>query len=196
VTNPLERPDGVFVHPDGRCDSESVGAGTRVWGFAHVLDGAVVGRDCNICSAAFVEGGAVLGDRVTVKNGVLVFDRVSVGDDVFLGPGVVFTNDMRPRAHIKRSGESRVPTIVEDGVTLGAGTIVVCGVTIGHDAFSGAGAVITADVAPHAFVVGSPARQIGWVCRCGERLPASLSCACGRSYSQEGSTIQEKLPAP
>lgn len=196
MTNETEQPTGVFVHPDGRCESDSVGAGTRVWGFAHVLSGAVVGGDCNICSSAFVEGGAVVGDRVTVKNGVLIFEGVRIGNDVFLGPGVVFTNDMRPRAHIKRAGDSLVPTTVEDGVTLGAGTIVVCGVTIGHDAFSGAGAVITSDIVPHAFVVGSPARQIGWVCRCGERLPASLSCSCGRSYSQAGSTIQENLTSP
>jgi UDP-3-O-[3-hydroxymyristoyl] glucosamine N-acyltransferase len=95
--------DPVFVHPRGLCESDDVGAGTRVWAFAHVMPGASVGRDCNICGHAFVETGARIGDRVTVKNAVLVWDGVEIGDDVFLGPGVIFTNDLRPRAHIKPS---------------------------------------------------------------------------------------------
>ena len=94
----------VFVHPDGRCESGTVGSGTRIWAFAHVLAGAVIGRDCNICDHAFVEGDAVIGDRVTVKNGVLIWDGVTIGDDAFIGPGVVFTNDLTPRAHVKKTG--------------------------------------------------------------------------------------------
>src|SRR4030095_14711288 len=88
---------GVFVHPKGLCESSTVGPGTRVWAFAHVLDGARVGADCNICDHAFIESGAVLGDRVTVKNAVLVWDGVTVQDEVFLGPNMVFTNDLDPR---------------------------------------------------------------------------------------------------
>ena len=98
----------VRVHDRGLCESERVGEGTRVWAFAHVMAGAVVGRDCNIGGGAFVESGAVLGDRVTVKNNVLVWDRVTVEDDVFLGPAVVFTNDLRPRAHVARSSQTAV----------------------------------------------------------------------------------------
>ncbi len=175
-------PEGVFVHPLGLCESATVGAGTRVWAFAHVLDGAVVGRDCNVCDGAYVESGAVVGDRVTIKNQVLIFEGVTIEDEVFLGPGVVFTNDLRPRAAIKRGGDALLPTTVRHGATLGAGVVVVCGTTIGSFAFVGAGAVITKNVPAHAFVVGNPGRQIGWACECGERLPASLSCACGRSY--------------
>ena len=89
-------PDGVFVHPQGLCESDQVGPGTRVWAFAHILPGAVVGRDCNVCDTAFIEGGAVLGDRVTVKNAVLIWDGVAIGDDVFLGPNCLFTNDFIP----------------------------------------------------------------------------------------------------
>lgn len=174
--------DAVVVHPDGRCESTDVGPRTRVWAFAHILPGAVVGADCNVCDGAFIEGGAVVGDRTTIKNGVLIFEGVHIGSDVFLGPGVIFTNDMKPRAHIKRSGSALVTTSVEDGVTLGAGTVVVCGIRIGHDSFAGAGSVITKDIPPHAFVVGNPARQIGWVCRCGERLDDELTCTCGRGY--------------
>lgn len=183
---------GVFVHPTGLCESDDVGTGTRVWAFAHVLPGASVGRDCNICDGAFVEGGARIGDRVTVKNGVLIWDRVTVGDDVFLGPGVIFTNDLRPRAHIKRSGDALVATLVGHGATLGAGTVVVCGIHIGDNAFTAAGAVVTVDVPAHAFVAGNPARQKAWVCTCGERLGDSLHCGdCGRGFHHSARGLSE-----
>ncbi|RZS40926.1 transferase family hexapeptide repeat protein [Herbihabitans rhizosphaerae] len=174
---------GVFVHPKGLCESDMVGSGTRVWAFAHVLPGARVGRDCNICDGAFVEGGAVLGDRVTVKNGTLVFAGVHCGDEVFLGPNVLFTNDLRPRAAIRKSAAELVSTTVDRGASLGAGVVVVCGVHIGRYAFAAAGSVITADVPPHAFVAGNPARPKGWVCECGERLDGDLRCpACLLRY--------------
>ncbi len=176
-------PEGVAVHSDGRCESTSVGAGTRVWAFAHVLEGAVVGRDCNICDGAYVEGGAIVGDRVTVKNQVMIFDGVTIENDVFLGPGVVFTNDFTPRAFIKRHGAELDTTLVRRGATLGAGVVVVCRSTIGEYAFIGAGAVVTRDVPAHAFVVGNPGRAIGWVCECGQRLPEDLTCTCGLSWS-------------
>jgi UDP-2-acetamido-3-amino-2,3-dideoxy-glucuronate N-acetyltransferase len=179
------------VHPRGLNESGSVGRGTRIWAFAHVLPGAVIGQNCNICDGAFIEGGAVVGDRVTVKNQVMIFEGVVVEDDVFLGPGVIFTNDMKPRAHIKRSGDALLRTLVKKGATLGAGTVVVCGSTIGEHAFIGAGSVVTRDVGAHAFMVGNPARRIGWACICGERLPAELSCAdCGRRYSGSGTSIE------
>lgn len=173
----------VFVHPRGLCESDQVGPGTRVWAFAHVLPGARVGAGCNICDGAFVESGAVLGDNVTVKNGTLVFDGVSLADDVFCGPNVVFTNDLRPRAAIKRGREEFWPTAVCRGATLGAGVVVVCGTTIGEYAFVAAGAVVTADVPAYGFVAGNPARQRGWVCACGERLSDSLTCpGCAARY--------------
>jgi acetyltransferase-like isoleucine patch superfamily enzyme len=154
-----------------------------VWAFAHVLDGAVVGRDCNICDGAYVETGARVGDRVTVKNQVLVFEGVTIEDDVFLGPGMIFTNDLNPRAFIKKHGAELLPTLVRRGATIGAGAVVVCGTEIGEFAFIAAGAVVTRDVPAHAFVVGNPGRVIGWACRCGLRLPEGLACSCGRSWS-------------
>ncbi|MEJ2888014.1 acyltransferase [Actinomycetospora aeridis] len=179
----MTAPEGVAVHPRGLCESTTVGAGTRIWAFAHVLDGAVVGRDCNVCDGVFVEDGVVLGDRVTVKNGTLLFAGVRCEDDVFLGPGVVFTNDLRPRAAIRREGDALLTTTVREGATLGAATVVVCGVEIGAHAFVGAGAVVTAPVPAHAFVVGNPARQRGWVCRCGHRLADDLVCPdCGTPH--------------
>lgn len=174
----------VFVHPRGLCESDQVGPGTRVWAFAHVLAGARVGAGCNICDGAFVEGGAVLGDNVTVKNGTLIFDGVTLADDVFCGPNVLFTNDLRPRAAIKRGREEFLPTVVGRGATLGAGAVVVCGTTVGEYAFVAAGAVVTRDVPAYGFVAGNPARRRGWVCACGERLPDSLTCThCGAGYA-------------
>jgi len=181
----------VQVHPAGLCESDEVGAGTRVWAFAHVLPGARVGRDCNICDGAFVEGGATLGDNVTVKNGTLVFEGVTCEDDVFLGPNVLFTNDLRPRAAIKRSGDSLLPTTVRRGATLGAGTVVVCGTEIGEHAFAAAGAVVTRSVPAHAFVAGNPAAPKGWVCVCGERLPEDLVCPdCGTAHERYGDGLR------
>jgi acetyltransferase-like isoleucine patch superfamily enzyme len=179
---------GVQVHPQGLCESDEVGAGTRVWAFAHVLRGAKIGRDCNICDGAFVETGAVLGDRVTVKNSTLVFAGVICEDEVFLGPNVLFTNDLRPRAAIRKGAGELLATVVRRGASLGAGTVVVCGIEIGAHAFAAAGSVVTKNVPAHAFVAGNPARHKGWVCECGTRLTDPLFCAeCRQGY--------EKLPA-
>ena len=179
----MARDPSVFVHARALCESDIVGPRTRVWAFAHVMAGARVGADCNIGDHAFIESGAVLGDRVIVKNAVLVWDRVTVEDDVFLGPNVVFTNDLVPRAgEFKRPPESWLPTLVRRGASIGAHATILCGVTIGTAAFVAAGAVVLRDVASHTLVAGNPARRIGWVCACGDRLAADLSCGCGRRY--------------
>lgn len=176
----------VFVHEQGLCESDDVGSGTRVWAFAHVLAGARVGRDCNICDGAYVEGRAVLGDRVTVKNAVLIFDGVEVGDDSFLGPGVVFTNDLNPRSKLREGDAHLLETKVGAGATIGANSTVICGIEIGAHAFIGAGSVVCDDMQPHAFAVGTPARQIGWACLCGKRLDDELACPdCGRRFGLE-----------
>lgn len=176
---------GVFVHPLGVNDSSSVGDGTRIWAFAHVLDGAVVGRDCNIGECSFIESGARLGNGVTVKNGVSVWDRIVIGDHVFLGPNAVLTNDPRPRSHPDYRGtpDDWAPTEIAEGATIGANATIVCGHRIGAWSFVGAGAVVAKDVPDHALVVGNPARRIGWVCRCARRLDAELACStCGTRY--------------
>lgn len=181
--------NGVFVHPHGLCESDEVGTGTRVWAFAHVLAGAKVGHDCNICDHVYIEGGVRIGDRVTVKNSVLLFDGVTIEDDVFLGPAVVFTNDLRPRATIKRSGDELLPTLIQIGATLGAGVVVVCGLTIGAYAFIAAGAVVTRDVPAYGVIVGNPGRMVGWACECGTKLKEDLHCLCGRSYKRESTGL-------
>jgi len=178
----VDGPKDVFVHAKGLCESERVGQGTRIWAFAHVMRGAEVGRDCNICGHAFVESGAKLGDRVVIKNGVQVWDGVTLEDDVFVGPNATFTNDLRPRAARPREEVVLSPTYVQRGATLGANVTIVCGHVIRREAFIAAGAVVVGDVAANALVVGNPARRIGWACGCGERLSDDLACTCGRRY--------------
>jgi UDP-2-acetamido-3-amino-2,3-dideoxy-glucuronate N-acetyltransferase len=187
----MSRDATVFVHPTALCESDDVGPGTRVWAFAHVMEGAVVGADCNICDHAFIESGAKIGDRVTVKNNVLLWDKVTVEDEVFLGPNAVFTNDLTPRVGFKKSPDQFVPTLVRRGASIGANTTIVCGVTIGELSMVGAGAVVTRDVPPHALVAGNPARRIGWVCTCGERLGDDLTGACGRKFAPAGDGLEE-----
>ncbi len=171
-----------FVHEHALCESPDVGAGTRVWAFAHVMKGARIGTDCNICDHVFVETGAIVGNRVTIKNNALIWDGVEIGDDVFIGPNAVFTNDPTPRVANKISPDQLIKTRIGDGASVGANATVVCGVTIGEGAFIGAGTVVIHDVAPYAAVVGNPARQIGYRCACGHSLGDDLQCSCGRRY--------------
>jgi len=187
----MPRDASVFVHDRALCESDDVGPGTRVHAFAQVMRGAIIGRDCNICGHAFVESGARIGDRVTVKNNVMVWDKVVVEDEVFLGPNVVLTNDPNPRVAFKKSPDAFLPTRIRRGATLGANATIVCGVTIGPCAFVGAGAVVTRDVPAHALVYGNPARQRGWMCACGEKLSRELACACGRRYRPAGAGLEE-----
>lgn len=180
-------PKDVFVHALAICDSKDVGRGTRIWPFAHVMEGARLGEDCNVGESAFIESGAYVGDRVTIKNGALIWDKVTIEDDAFIGPGTVFTNDLTPRSDHKTPHEEFLPTVVERGASIGANATIICGVTIGSYAMVGAGAVVAGDVEPYALVVGDTARQVAWACVCGEPLGDELRCSCGRSYRESGS---------
>jgi acetyltransferase-like isoleucine patch superfamily enzyme len=191
----MPRDPSVFVHPQALCESDEVGARTRIWAFAHVMKGARLGTDCNVGDHAFVESGAVLGNRVTVKNAVLVWDKVIVEDEVFLGPNMVFTNDMNPRVAFKKPPEQFLPTLVRRGASIGANATIVCGVTVGEGSFVGAGTTVIRDVPSYAIVVGSPGRRIGWMCACGEKLPKSLRCSkCRRHYrrNRAGLTLKNR----
>lgn len=167
-------------------EGASVGKGSRVWAFAHLATGVVLGEDCNICDHTFLEGGVRLGDRVTVKCGVYLWNGVVAENDVFIGPAAVFTNDTRPRS--KNYLATDLPTLLREGCSIGANSTTLPKVTIGRWAMVGAGAVVTRDVPDHALVVGNPARWRAWVCRCGEKLTSGagglLHCKCGRSYEQ------------
>lgn len=150
-----------FVHPQALVETPDVGAGTRVWAFAHLLPGSVVGRDCNICDGVFIEGDAFVGDRVTVKCGVQLWSGVTLEDDVFVGPNATFTNDPFPRS---RSYPANYPrTVVRRGASIGANATLLPGIVIGERAMVGAGSVVTRDVPSEAVVVGNPARIVGYV---------------------------------
>jgi len=147
---------GYFRHPQAIVETERVGDGTRVWAFAHVLPGAVVGRDCNICDHVFIENDVVVGDRVTVKSGVQLWDGVTLEDDVFVGPNATFTNDPFPRS--RQYPERFARTVVRAGASIGANATLLPGIEIGQGAMVGAGAVVTRDVPPGVVVTGNPAR--------------------------------------
>lgn len=162
----------VFVHPQALCESDDVGHGTRVWAFAHVLPGARVGAECNICDGVFIEGKAVVGNRVTVKCGVQLWDGVELEDDVFVGPNATFTNDPMPRS--RQWLEEYPRTVVRSGASIGANATMLPGLEIGQGAMVGAGAVVTRSVPPHAIVVGNPARISGYTESPGAEPPAPV----------------------
>jgi UDP-2-acetamido-3-amino-2,3-dideoxy-glucuronate N-acetyltransferase len=183
----------VTVHESSYVDDEVViGAGTRIWHFCHVLEGAQIGRDCNIGQNVMIGPGVVVGDRCKIQNNVSVYPGVTLADGVFCGPSAVFTNVLNPRAEVERKDEFRA-TPVGRGATIGANATVVCGHEIGAYALVGAGAVVTSDVAPHALVVGVPARQIGWVSHDGELLGEDLTCPrTGRRYEVTDGVLIER----
>lgn len=189
----------MHVHPQALCESDTVGEGTRVWAFAHIMRGARIGTHCNIGDGVFVESGAHVGHRVTLKNQVMVWDGVRIEDDAFVGPGVIFTNDLYPRNprmpraadRYRDPGKWRLPTLVGRGASIGAGAIVLPGLTVGAYATVAAGAVVTKDVPPQRLVAGNPAQPVGWVCVCGGRLDTGLKCGlCNTKYHCLGDQLE------
>jgi UDP-2-acetamido-3-amino-2,3-dideoxy-glucuronate N-acetyltransferase len=168
-----------FVHESAYVDDGAViGAGTKVWHFCHVMPGAVIGERSSLGQNVVVMSRTRIGNNVKIQNNVSVYEGVELEDDVFCGPSMVFTNVMNPRSHVSRKHEYR-RTLVKRGASIGANATIVCGTTLGEYCFVGAGAVVTKDVLPYALVAGVPARRIGWMCQCGERLPAGGEGTCG-----------------
>lgn len=176
--------DGVFIHPRALVETDRIGRGTRIWAYAHILPQCRIGKDCNVGEGVFVETSYPIGDHVVIKNGVCIWEEVRLADRVFVGPGVVFTNDRLPRAdpRFKATRERWVPTRVRTGASIGANATILCGLTLGRWCLVGAGAVVTRDVPDHAIVLGNPARAVGFACECGRALLGSLKCGCGRRY--------------
>jgi UDP-2-acetamido-3-amino-2,3-dideoxy-glucuronate N-acetyltransferase len=179
-----------FVHESSYVDEPcSIGSGTRIWHFSHIMQNSSIGERCNIGQNVVVSPGCTVGNNVKIQNNVSVYTGVVLEDDVFCGPSMVFTNVINPRSHVERKDEYR-STLVKQGASIGANATVVCGVTIGRYAFIGAGSVVTRDVPDYAMVYGAPARLRGWVCDCGLKLPLSsvpedgqtASCQCGARY--------------
>ena len=148
----------MFIHPSSDVQSKQIGEGTRVWQYVVILPGAVIGRDCNICSHCFIENKVVVGDRVTVKCGVQLWDGITLEDDVFVGSNATFTNDLEPRS--RNTNAKLLPTLVKKGASVGANANILPGLTIGEGAMVGAGSVVTKDVPPGCKVVGNPARIV------------------------------------
>ena len=183
---------GYFAHETAIVDESShIGEGTRLWHFTHILGGTTIGENCNLGQNVVVGPDVRIGKGCKIQNNVSVYKGVTLEDGVFCGPSMVFTNIFNPRAEIGKMDQVR-PTLVKKGATIGANATVICGATLGRYAFIGAGSVVTRSVKDHALVAGNPARQIGWACRCGERLPDNLTClSCGKRYEEVVDGLRE-----
>jgi UDP-2-acetamido-3-amino-2,3-dideoxy-glucuronate N-acetyltransferase len=180
---------GYFVHEKGICESTKIGENTRIWAFAHVLPGATLGAECNICDGVFIENDVAIGDRVTIKCGVQVWDGVTLEDDVFIGPNATFTNDPFPRS--KQHPEAYTRTLVRKGASIGGNATLLAGVTIGTHAMVGAGSVVTKSVPPYAIVAGNPARIINYVGS--ERSAETPLCVTGDASTIVPGVINSKV---
>ena len=178
---------GVFIHPTAVIDDDvSIGSGTNIWHFSHILSDSIIGERCNVGQNVVIGPAVTIGKNCKIQNNVSVFQGVTLEDGVFCGPSMVFTNIYNPRAEIRKMDQVR-PTLVKKGATIGANATIICGTTLGRYCFVGAGAVVTKSVPDHALVIGNPARQIGLdVCECGERLADNFNCsACGKQFRKK-----------
>jgi UDP-2-acetamido-3-amino-2,3-dideoxy-glucuronate N-acetyltransferase len=184
----------VFIHESAYVDEGAqIGDGTRIWHFCHVNKGAVIGERCSLGQNVVVMNDVKIGNNVKIQNNVSVYDAVELEDDVFCGPSMVFTNVINPRSASPRKDEYK-RTRVKRGASIGANATIICGSTLGEYCFVGAGAVVRGDVPAYALMVGVPARRVGWMCECGERLPPTVqetSCrVCGKKYFAAGESLE------
>jgi len=188
-----------FVHESSYVDRPcTIGAGTQIWHFSHVMQDVVIGEKCKIGQNVFIAAGVKIGRNVKIQNNVSIYDGVALEDDVFCGPSCVFTNINTPRSAFPRNtSEHYLKTLVKQGATIGANATIVCGHTIGRYAFIGAGATVTKDVPDYALVYGNPAKQVGWMCECGAKLAefedTTVCEACGCNYQYCSDRTIEKI---
>ena len=182
-----------FVHESSYVDDHvKIGKGTKIWHFCHIQSGAEIGENCSMGQNVNVSNNVKIGNGCKLQNNVSVYEGVEMEDYVFCGPSMVFTNDLTPRAKYPKGSAGYKKTLLKTGATVGANATIVCGHTIGKWAMIAAGAVVTKDVNDHALMAGIPAKQIGWVCECGNRLGEDLSCEkCGRKYILEEGNLKE-----
>ena len=171
-----------FVHEKAIVESKEIGDGTTIWAFSHILPGAKIGKNCNINDHTFIENDVLLGNNVTIKSGTHIWDGVTIEDNVFIGPSVVFTNDLNPRS--KRYPTEFAKTVIKKFASIGANATIIAGNAIGEYALIGAGSVVTKDIPPYTLWYGNPAEFKAYVCECGKRLPNNLFCAtCNKNYT-------------
>lgn len=182
-----------FVHETSVVDDNvTIGSGTKIWYFCHIQTGTVIGEKCSFGQNVNVANNVKIGNGCKLQNNVSVYEGVELEDYVFCGPSMVFTNDLTPRAKYPKGSAGYKKTLLRTGATVGANATVVCGHEIGKWAMIAAGAVVTKNVKDHALMAGVPAKQIGWVCECGEVLGKSLECKCGRKYQETDNGLVEK----
>lgn len=188
MTSGRREPSDIFLHPQSLCESPKVGRGTRIWAFAHVLPGATIGADCNVCDHVFIENDVIVGDRVTIKSGVQLWDGVRLADDVFVGPNATFSNDKYPRSRQYQEQVQR--TEIGHSASIGAGAVILPGIRVGSRAMVGAGAVVTHDVPARAIVSGNPARIVGYVDTPRLKAPAAPAATAAPHQIASGSSVR------
>lgn len=183
-----------FIHETSVVDDDvEIGTGTKIWHFCHVQSGARIGKNCSFGQNVNVSNNVVVGDGCKVQNNVSIYEGVELEDYVFCGPSMVFTNDLTPRAKYPKGSAGYLRTLLRTGVSVGANATIVCGHEIGRWAMIAAGAVVTKNIKSHALMAGVPAKQIGWVCECGEVLGEKLLCGkCGRKYEEDEQGLTER----
>lgn len=183
-----------FVHESSYIDDNVlIGDGTKVWHFCHIQKGAIIGDNCSLGQNVNVSNNVKIGNNVKVQNNVSIYEGVELEDYVFCGPSMVFTNDLTPRSKYPKGNAGYKKTLVKEGASIGANATIVCGHTIGRWSLIGSGAVVTKDVPDYALMLGVPAKQVGWVCECGEILTDKLCCdSCNRVYELKNNCLIEK----
>lgn len=180
----------VFIHTSAIVETDKIGEGSNIWAFVHILAGAKIGKNANICDHCFIENNVYIGDDVTIKCGVWIWNGVSIENKVFIGPNVTFTNDLLPRS--KNKNYDKKETILMDGSSIGANSTILAGLKIGKYAMVGAGSVVTKDVSDFELVYGNPAIHKGYVCKCGEKLVLNkdeVVCLCGLKYKKNNGIL-------
>lgn len=188
----------IFVHSSSFIDDNvTIGNGTQIWHFSHIMEDVIIGKNCKIGQNVFIGKGVILGDNVKIQNNVSLYSGLIVEDDVFCGPSAVFTNIKYPRSAFPRNSEEfYLKTIIKKGATIGANATVVCGITLGRNCFIGAGAVVTKDVPGFALVCGAPGKIRGWICECGQKIifkhSAKTTCKnCKKGFFKKRNTLKE-----